>query len=338
MRKVFVTGSAGFIGYHLSKLLLEEGFEVTGYDGMTDYYDVRLKEHRHALLSGFDHFTPHVGLLEDMDHLHSVILAAKPEIIVHLAAQAGVRHSLEAPRDYINTNLVGTFNVMESARQVQPRHLLMASTSSIYGAIKEQPLNERQRTATPLNIYAATKGANELMGHSYANLYDIPTTMFRFFTVYGPLGRPDMALYKFVEQTLAGEEIDIYNNGQMARDFTYVTDLVRGIRLLIDTPPPGPDQDRSALPDGDNISNTAPFRVINIGNSTKVPLLEYIGEIEKSLGLKTRRNYLPLQPGEVLETHADASLLQTLTGYRPETTVAQGVQAFVDWYRDYYKV
>jgi UDP-glucuronate 4-epimerase len=336
LKSVFITGTAGFIGFHLAQLLLDEGMAVTGYDGMSDYYDVNLKKRRHQRLLQNKAFVAHEGQLEDMGYLQRAMQEACPDVIVHLAAQAGVRYSMEAPRDYINTNLVGAFNVLECARDLQPGHLLMASTSSVYGAISEQPFHEGQKIDSPLNIYAASKAANEHMAHAYANLYDLPTTMFRFFTVYGPWGRPDMALFKFVESTLKGEEIDVYNNGEMARDFTYVTDLVRGIRLLMDAVPPAPDADRSKLPKNDSLSVAAPFRVVNIGNSTKVPLLEYIDAIEQALGMRTRRNYLPMQPGEVLETYADASLLQALTGYRPETDVKTGVRAFVDWYRKFY--
>lgn len=339
MRRAFITGTAGFIGYHLADLLLQEGWAVTGYDGLSDYYDVGLKRARHARLGKYPHFEAHEARLEDAARLDAAIDAAEPEAIIHLAAQAGVRYSMEDPASYVSSNMIGTFHVIEAARRVKPAHLLMASTSSVYGAITEYPYHEGQHVNSPLNIYAASKGANELMGHAYANLYAIPTTMFRFFTVYGPWGRPDMALFKFVEKMLRNAPIDIYNHGKMARDFTYVSDLVRGIRLLIDAPPPlAGDEARTALPENDSISPVAPFRVVNIGNSTKVPLLEYIDAIEAALGRKAQRNYLPLQPGEVLETHADARLLQALTGYAPRTDVRDGVQAFVDWYLDYYRV
>ena len=237
MRKVLVTGTAGFIGFHLARLLLAEGFRVQGYDGMSDYYDVRLKQRRHQILLQNPHFTATEALLEDRDTLDRVADAFQPEIIVHLAAQAGVRYSLKNPRAYIDANVVGTFNVMELARRHKVAHLLMASTSSVYGANEEMPFKETDRADTQLTIYAATKKATEAMGHAYAHLWGIPTTMFRFFTVYGPWGRPDMALYKFVEAILNDRPLDIYNHGEMYRDFTYVTDLVRGIRLLIDAVP-----------------------------------------------------------------------------------------------------
>ncbi len=239
MRRVFITGTAGFIGFHLAKLLLAEGFIVAGYDGMTDYYDVRLKERRHAMLLQNGNFTRTEAMLEDTAALDEAIDAFTPDVIVHLAAQAGVRYSLENPRAYIDANIVGTFNVMETARRTACGHLLMASTSSVYGANDQMPFDECQKADTPLTIYAATKKANEAMGHSYAHLYGLPITMFRFFTVYGPWGRPDMALFKFTKGILEAEPIDIYNHGQMWRDFTYVDDLVRGIRGLIDAVPGG---------------------------------------------------------------------------------------------------
>ena len=234
MRKVFVTGSAGFIGYHLCQLLLDEGFVVTGFDGMTDYYDVSLKERRQQMLLQNPNYTTHKAMLEDIDGLRNAYMAAKPDIVVHLAAQAGVRYSLENPRAYVESNIVGTFNLMELTREFGVDHLLMASTSSVYGANEDMPFAETDKTETPLTLYAATKKATEGMAHSYAHLWKIPTTMFRFFTVYGPLGRPDMSLFKFVKATLAGKPIDVYNHGNMARDFTYVVDLVKGIRLLIE--------------------------------------------------------------------------------------------------------
>ncbi len=338
MRKVFVTGSAGFIGFHLSRLLLDEGFEVFGLDAMTDYYDVRLKQERHRLLSAqSNRFSAREFRLEEAGELLDFARTAKPDVIVHLAAQAGVRYSLENPRAYIDTNVVGTFNLMECARELGVDHLLMASTSSVYGANEEMPFEERQKCDTPLTIYAATKKANEVMGHSYAHLWGIPTTMFRFFTVYGPWGRPDMALFKFTKGILEGTPIDIYNHGDMWRDFTYVDDLVHGIRLLIDAVPPGADQ-RGETIDGDSLSSAAPFRVVNIGNSDKVRLLDFVEAIEDEVGTKAIRNYMDMQMGDVPATWADASLLNTLTGYVPQTDFRTGVRNFVAWYREYYGV
>ena len=337
MRKVLVTGSAGFIGFHLSQLLLDEGFVVVGYDGMTDYYDVRLKERRHQMLLQNQHFSAHVGMLEDFDRLHALALAEKPDVIVHLAAQAGVRYSLENPRAYIEANVVGTFNVMECARELAVDHLLMASTSSVYGANEAMPFTERDKADTPLTIYAATKKATEAMGHSYAHLWNLPVTMFRFFTVYGPWGRPDMALFKFTKGILEGEPIDIYNHGEMWRDFTYVTDLVRGIRLLIDAAPERPASAED-IPEWDSLSPAAPFRVVNIGNNDKVRLEDFVSAIEAECGREAIRNYLPMQTGDVPATWADATLLEGLTGYRPQTDVREGIRRFVAWYRDYYAI
>ncbi|WP_166418689.1 GDP-mannose 4,6-dehydratase [Cochlodiniinecator piscidefendens] len=337
MRTVLVTGSAGFIGFHLSALLLSEGFRVVGYDGLSDYYDVQLKKDRHAELLKNDNFSCEIGQLEDFDQLRALCLREKPDVIVHLAAQAGVRYSLENPRAYIESNVVGTFNVMECARELGVDHLLMASTSSIYGANEEMPFSEMHKVDSQLTIYAATKKANEAMGHSYAHLWNLPTTMFRFFTVYGPWGRPDMAPYKFTKGILEGTPIDIYNHGEMFRDFTYVVDLVRGIRGLIDAAPVCPDS-AAHIEEGDSLSAVAPYRVVNIGNSDKVRLMDFIEAIEDAAGKKAERNYMEMQKGDVTATWADASLLQRLTGYKPETDVREGMARFVEWYRTYYGV
>ena len=337
MRKILVTGTAGFIGFHLSKLLLEEGLAVVGYDGMTDYYDVRIKQRRHQMLLQNPNFTAHEGMLEDFEKLHTLAMAERPDVIVHLAAQAGVRYSLENPRAYINANIVGTFNVMECARELGVAHLLMASTSSVYGANEEMPFDEREKCDTQLTLYAATKKATESMGHSYAHLWNLPVTMFRFFTVYGPWGRPDMALFKFTKGILEGQPIDIYNHGKMFRDFTYVSDLVRGIRGLIDAVPVRPASADEIAP-WDSLSPTAPFRVVNIGNSDKVRLEDFVDAIEAECGKKAIRNYMDMQLGDVPATWADATLLEKLTNYRPQTHVNEGIRQFVAWYRDYYGV
>ncbi|WP_374612193.1 NAD-dependent epimerase/dehydratase family protein [Sphingorhabdus sp.] len=334
-KRIFITGTAGFIGFHLSQLLLSQGHIVGGYDGMTDYYDVRLKQRRHAMLNQHEGFSATESMLEDQEKLGDAISNFKPDVIVHLAAQAGVRYSIDNPRAYLDANIVGTFNIIEAARKAGVQHLLMASTSSVYGANTEMPFTETERVATPLTFYAATKLANESMGHSYANIYNLPITMFRFFTVYGPWGRPDMALFKFTKGIIEGTPIDIYNNGDMWRDFTYVEDLVRGIAGLIDAVPQRPEKIEDIAP-GDSLSPAAPFRVVNIGNSDKVRLLDFIDAIEAEIGKKAVRNYMPMQQGDVPATWADASLLQSLTGYRPQTPFREGVARFVHWYRDYY--
>jgi len=330
MTRILVTGSAGFIGFHLCRLLLAEGFTVHGFDGMTDYYDVRLKQRRHQMLLQDGRFAATEGMLEDTAALDRTADAFAPDVIVHLAAQAGVRYSLENPRAYVDANVTGTFNVMEAARRLGVRHLLMASTSSVYGANTDMPFRETDKADTPLTIYAATKKATEAMGHAYAHLWNLPVTMFRFFTVYGPWGRPDMALFKFVQAILAGRPIDIYNHGEMWRDFTYVGDLVRGIRLLIDAVPQRPAD--GVVEAGDSLSPVAPFRVVNIGNSQKVRLLDFVEAIETALGRKAVRNYMDMQKGDVPATWADAGLLERLTGYRPETDMREGVARFVEWY------
>ncbi len=334
MTRVLITGTAGFIGFYLARLLLNEGFVVHGYDALTDYYDVTLKERRNQMLLQSPGYTFTHATLEEPDTFERVATEFAPDMIVHLAGQAGVRYSLENPRAYLDSNLVGTFNVMEAARQLDVQHLLMASTSSVYGANEEMPFKETDKADTQMTFYAATKKANESMAHSYAHLWKIPTTMFRFFTVYGPWGRPDMALFKFTKGIFDGTPIDIYNHGDMYRDFTFVEDLVRGIRLLMDAIPGTPE----TAVEGDTLSPVAPYRIVNIGNSDKVRLLDFIEAIEAETGIKAQRNYMDMQKGDVFATWADASLLQNLTGYAPQTDVRAGVKQFVAWYRDYYGV
>lgn len=333
-RRVLVTGTAGFIGFHLASLLLKEGFHVCGYDGLTTYYDLELKRRRHEILYRQANFIATEAMLEDRTRLWETASSFVPDVIVHLAAQAGVRHSIENPRAYVESNVVGTFNVMEVARELKVSHLLMASTSSVYGGNEKMPFAETDSADLPLTIYAATKKATEAMGHAYAHLWDLPTTMFRFFTVYGPWGRPDMVPYKFVQAIVEGRPIDIYNNGDMQRDFTYVEDLVRGIRLLIDVVPRTPGERSMAIP-GDSLSPVAPYRVVNIGNSEKIRLLDFIDAIETELGITAIRNYMPMQMGDVTATWADSTLLNRLTGYRPDTRFEDGVARFVDWFREY---
>ena len=337
MTRVFITGTAGFIGYHLADLLLRDGIEVHGFDGMTDYYDVNLKRRRHAMLAENAGFTATEAMLEDTAAIDAAIDACAPDVIVHLAAQAGVRYSLDNPRAYVDANVIGSFNVMEAARRHAVRHLLMASTSSVYGAETQMPYRETMKADTQMTIYAATKKASEAMAHSYAHLWTLPTTMFRFFTVYGPWGRPDMAYFKFVDAILKGQPIDIYNHGEMYRDFTYVGDLVRAIRLLIDVPPERPDSPEE-IAEGDSLSPVAPWRVVNIGNSQTVRLLDFVETIEDALGRKATRNMMEMQKGDVPATWADAGLLQDLTGYKPQTDLRDGIARFVEWYRGYYGV
>lgn len=336
MNRVLITGTAGFIGYHLADLLLSEGFEVHGYDGITDYYDVILKRRRHQQLLQKPGFTATEAMLEDFETLSNVAFEFKPDVIVHLAAQAGVRYSLENPRAYIDTNVVGTFNILEIAKTLEVQHLLIASTSSVYGANEDMPFSENSKADTQLTIYSATKKACESMAHSYAHLFNIPTTIFRFFSVYGPWGRPDLALFKFVDAILDDRPIDIYNHGDMERDFTYVADLVRAIRLLMATVPPLPAQ-RDQISDSDSLSSVAPFRIVNIGNSAPVRLLDFIDQIEVELGKKAIRNYMGMQPGDVTRSWADSTLLTELTDYRPKTSVKDGIAVFVAWFRDYYQ-
>ncbi len=335
MRRVLITGTAGFIGFHLAKLLLSEGFKVHGYDGITDYYDVTLKKRRHQILDENPNFSATVGMLEDEVLLNQVCDQFQPQIIVHLAAQAGVRHSLEHPRTYIDSNIVGTFNVMEAAKRLKVDHLLMASTSSVYGANEDMPFVETEKADTQLTIYSATKKATESMGHSYAHLWNLPVTMFRFFSVYGTYGRPDLALFMFVDAILEDRPINIYNHGDMYRDFTYVDDLARAIRLLIDAVPVRP-ADR-VVPEWDSLSPVAPFRIVNIGNSEKIRLMDFIDQIETCLGKKAIRNYMGMQMGDVPAAWADATLLTNLTGYKPQTDFRDGIACFVEWFRDYYK-
>jgi UDP-glucuronate 4-epimerase len=332
--KILVTGAAGFIGFHLSRRLLENGVEVLGVDGMTDYYDVSLKRARLGELRASNRFAAGEIMLEDKEALQGFLSAEKPDVVVHLAAQAGVRYSLEHPRSYVDSNLIGTFNVLELARKLEVKHLLIASTSSVYGGNTDLPFRETQRTDHPLTFYAATKKATEDMAHCYAHLWGIPTTAFRFFTVYGPWGRPDMALFKFVRATVEGSPIDVYGHGLMSRDFTYVDDLVDMIARLI---PHAPVRGKP-VSEADSLSPVAPYRVVNIGGGNPVKLMDFIDEIERSLGIPVKRNFVEMQKGDVPETSASTELLRALVGSSPTTTVAEGIRAFVTWYRAYYRV
>lgn len=328
--RFLITGTAGFIGFHLARRLIADGHIVVGFDGMTDYYDRGLKEARHAFLGQSNRFTPVIARLEDEAALNAAADMAAPDVIVHLAAQAGVRYSIENPRAYVDANLIGTFNVLEVARWLKPQHLLLASTSSVYGGNPVMPFCEADKADLPMTLYAATKKAMEAMSHSYAHLFDVPTTCFRFFTVYGPWGRPDMALFKFVSAIEKGEPIEVYGEGAMKRDFTYIDDLIEAIVRLTRRPPA---KDNPVV--GDTLSPVAPWRVVNIAGGTSVGLIDFVEAIEAALGKPAIRRMLPMQPGDVRETFADHHLLEALTGFRPTTAVTDGVRAFVDWHRAY---
>lgn len=334
--RCLVTGTAGFIGFHLARRLLEDGHEVVGVDGFTPYYDLALKERRHAQLVQHKRYVAHRLMLED-DAALSAALDGTFDIVLHLAAQPGVRYSFEAPSTYLASNVTATFNLLEWIRHAPVRHVLIASTSSIYGASPTVPFLETDRTAHPLSIYAATKAAAEQIAHSYSHLFSIPTTVFRFFTVYGPWGRPDMAIFKFTRGVIEGEPIEVYNQGHMERDFTYIDDLVEAVIRLTEKPPEAPGAARTGLPVAiaDLLSPVAPYRILNIGRGEPTSLEAFIAAIETAAGRKAVRKYMPMQPGDVVRTFASAAGLEALTGYRPPTTVADGVRSFVDWYRAY---
>lgn len=336
--RLVVTGTAGFIGFHTALRLLERGDSVVGVDCLTDYYDVRLKEARLDRLRRYPAFVEARVSVADGAALHDVFGQAKPERVVHLAAQAGVRYSVENPGVYGESNLTGFLNVLECCRQHTVSHLVYASTSSVYGANAEMPFRESDGTAHPMSLYAATKKANEVMAHSYSHLFDMPTTGLRFFTVYGPWGRPDMALFRFTKAILQGQPIDIYNNGNMQRDFTYVDDIVEGIIRVLDRPPvvdPAWTAAGSRAPDP-GASGIGPFRVYNIGRGAPVSLMDFVHTLEECLGRKAILNPMPMQAGDVAATFADTSALHRDTGYCPSTPVPVGVERFVAWYREYY--
>ncbi|WP_425102256.1 SDR family NAD(P)-dependent oxidoreductase [Tropicibacter sp. S64] len=333
---VLVTGSSGFIGYFLCARLLADGFRVIGIDNLSDYYDVTLKERRQAMLLQNPGFAVVNDDIESPGRMMSLFEEHEPDYVIHLAGQAGVRYSIDNPRSYLESNITGTFEILEAARAHPPRHMLFASTSSAFGANTEMPYRETDKADHQMSFYAATKKATENMAHSYAHLFGLPITMFRFFTVYGPWGRPDMALFKFTKAILKGQPIDVYNYGDMKRDFTYVEDLVQAIRLLMDAVPERPGD--GVVEEGDSLSPVAPHRVVNIGNNAPVQLTDYIAAIEAATGQTAQRNLMPMQAGDVPATWADTALLQKLTGYCPQTDVKDGVAAFVAWYREYYGV
>ena len=337
-KTAIVTGAAGFIGFHVSKSLLEANWRVVGIDCMSNYYDVSLKEGRERMLMEYTRYRSVHQRIETPKVLIELFEDEKPDLIIHLAAQAGVRYSIENPRAYLESNISGTFELLEAARVYPPAHMLLASTSSAYGANEQMPYKETAKADHQMSFYAATKKCTENMAHSYAHLYSLHITMFRFFTVYGPWGRPDMALFKFTQSILNGDTVDIYNYGNMSRDFTYIDDLVRGVCLLIDAIPGVKNFCAGTADELDGESHIAPFRVINIGNSKPVQLLDFITAIEKSVGIKAVKNFMPMQAGDVPATWADTSALEDLTGFRPNTDVLDGVENFVGWYREYYKV
>ena len=332
---VFITGSSGFIGFHLAMFFLSKDWEVVGLDALTDYYDVNLKKARQKILCENSNFYNYEGLIQDASLLNEIFIKYEPNIVVHLAAQAGVRYSIQNPMSYVESNLIGTFQILEIARKYKPKHLLMASTSSVYGSNKDYPLHENQKINTPISFYAATKISNEAMAHSYSHLYEIPITMFRFFTVYGPWGRPDMALFKFTRNILLDEPIDVYNRGNMQRDFTYVADLVKAIFLLTSKKPQQVNE-RKKIIQNDNISQVAPFRVVNIGNSNPINLLDFIKELEIILGKYAKKNFLSMQDGDIEKTYSDTNLLRALTGFEPKTDIYEGISQFVKWYKSFY--
>lgn len=334
--KVLVTGSAGFIGSALALRLLERGDEVIGIDNLTPYYDVRLKEARLERTRAFPGFTDLRLDIEDGEALAAAFAEHRPERVVNLAAQAGVRYSLDNPLAYVHTNLVGFAHILEACRHQGVEHLVYASSSSVYGANTTMPFSVHHNVDHPLSLYAASKKANELMAHTYSHLYGLPTTGLRFFTVYGPWGRPDMALFKFTRAILAGEPIEVFNHGRHRRDFTYIDDIVEGVIRVLDQAPEGNPQWSSDQPDPAN--SRAPYRLYNIGNQQPVELMDYIRELERALGRRAEMRLLPLQPGDVPDTFADVSDLARDTGYRPATPVSEGVGRFVDWYREFYGV
>ena len=331
---ILVTGAAGFIGYHVSKRLLERGDRVVGLDNLNAYYDPLLKEARLKQLQSHSEFRFVQVDVADSDSMDRVFKEHRVRRVVHLAAQAGVRYSVTNPFAYIDSNILGFANVLECCRHNKVEHLVYASTSSVYGAHTHQPFSEHEAVTHPVSLYAATKIANEMMAHSYAHLYRLPSTGLRFFTVYGPWGRPDMALFKFTRGILASEPIPVYNEGRMVRDFTYIDDIVEGVVRILDVTAAPDPQWNSDRPDP--ATSNAPYRIYNIGNNRPVELLHFISALEKSLGRKAKLDLLPMQPGDVPSTMADVSDLEKATGFRPKTTIEEGITAFVKWYREYY--
>ena len=324
-KSYMITGGAGFIGFHLSKKLLEMGATVIGFDNLNDYYDVSLKEDRLDILRKYEKYTFIKGDLADKSAVEHVFETRHPEYVVNLGAQAGVRYSIDNPEAYVQSNLVGFFNILETCRQYTVTHLVYASSSSVYGANEKVPFSTEDKTDCPMSLYAATKKSNELMAYSYSHLYKIPSTGLRFFTVYGPYGRPDMACFKFANKMVKGEPIQIYNNGDMYRDFTYVDDIVQGITNILCNPP-------EANKHGDL------FKVYNIGNHKPEKLMDFIKTLEECLGMEAKKEYLPMQPGDVYRTYADVTELVNDYGFKPDTSMKEGLSRFAEWYKEYYKI
>lgn len=336
MRKILVTGAAGFIGFHISKKLLDNSFYVIGIDNINDYYDVNLKLDRLKVLESKENFIFSKVDISEYDKLAAIYEKHRPEIVINLAAQAGVRYSIEKPRKYLESNLVGFFNVLECCRQYPVEHLLYASSSSVYGGNTIVPFSTESNVDHPVSFYAASKKSNELMAHSYSHLYGIPTTGLRFFTVYGPWGRPDMAYYSFTDNIRKGISINVFNHGKMKRDFTYIDDIVEGIYGLISRRP-SIDTDWNEV-DGSISSSSAPYKIYNIGNSSPVKLMDFINTIEKNLGVDAKINFMDMQSGDVVQTYADVSDLSKDIGYNPKVNIEEGIEKFVEWYKDYYKL
>ncbi|XKE94024.1 NAD-dependent epimerase [Metaplanococcus flavidus] len=336
MKKVLVTGAAGFIGSHLSRRLLDEGYEVIGIDNLNDYYDVNLKISRLNLIKNHKNFNFKQVSLEDKESMEQLFAEYQPHVVVNLAAQAGVRYSLENPHAYIEANVVGFTNILEGARHNKVEHLIYASSSSVYGANTSLPFSVHDNVDHPMSLYAATKKANELMAHTYSQLYNIPTTGLRFFTVYGPWGRPDMALFMFTKNIIEGKEINVFNNGEMMRDFTYVDDIVESITRLIEKPAKVNPDWTGKKPDPG--TSYAPYKIYNIGNNSPVMLMDFIVAIEEKIGKKAIKNFMPLQDGDVPATYADVSDLYRDIDFKPKTNIKDGVSKFIDWYVEYYGV
>ncbi|EEV38229.2 hypothetical protein ECBG_00498 [Enterococcus casseliflavus EC20] len=334
--KILITGAAGFIGFHLAKKLLNKGFDIDGIDNLNDYYDIRLKNSRLKILRDYDNFYFHKIDLKNKEKVEDYFEKNRPEIVINLAAQAGVRYSIENPYAYIDSNIVGFLNVLEGCRKYPVSHLLYASSSSVYGGNTTVPFSTNHNVDHPVSLYAATKKSNELMAHTYSHLFGIPTTGLRFFTVYGPYGRPDMAYFSFTKDILEDKEIKVFNHGKMERDFTYIDDIVEGIDKLISKVP----QPLEEWSDNKNTLDTsfAPYKIYNLGNNNPVPLMRFIKALEKSLGKEAKKKYLEMQPGDVYKTYADISDLENEIGFKPVTSIENGLDRFVEWYKNYYNI